>query len=248
MALGRRIQVERDPVAPSAWAALGRADLEATTCWDFPEQSWSGIPCGDPSFHGVTPARCVVNLVRRYSRPHDVVVDPMAGSGTVSDVARALGRRAVAFDLVPRRRDILRADARAWPLPDEVAALAILDSPYSNNVAYSEDRRCLGRVSCRESRFYDEMDRVASEARRVLRPGGVLAWIVSDEYRRAVFTPVGFRLFDRLRRSFIPVDTVSLVRRNDRSLEPMWEHRARRFNFLLRGFKYLFIMRKPGDG
>lgn len=248
MALGPRIPVDVDSIAPSAWASLSRADLEATTSWDFPDQSWGDTSCGDPSFHGVTPARCVVNLVRRYSRPRDVIVDAMAGSGTVSDVARALGRRPVAFDIVPRRRDIIRADARAWPLPDRVAALTIIDSPYSNNVAYSEDRHCLGRISCRDSQFYDEMDRVASEARRILRPGGVLAWIVCDEYRGGVFTPVGFHLFDRLRRSFIPIDTVSLVRRNDRSLQPMWEHRARRFNFLLRGFKYLFILRKPSEG
>jgi hypothetical protein len=28
----------------------------------------------------------------------------------------------------------------------------------------------------------------------------------------------------------------------------MWYNRARRFNFYLRGFKYLFIMRKPALG
>lgn len=248
MVIGPRVSVDSSSVSTTAWAALGRADLEASTCWDFPDQSWGEIPCGDPSFHGVTPARCVVNLVRRYSRPRDIILDPMAGSGTVSDVAKALGRRPVAFDLFPRRRDIGRADARCLPLPDAMASLAVIDSPYSDNVTYSEDARCLGRVPCRDPRFYQEMGRVASEAHRVLRGGGILAWIVSDEYRGGVYTPVGFRLFEVLRRSFTPVDVVVLVRHHDRTLAPMWEHRARRFNFLLRGFKFLFILRKPADG
>jgi len=119
---------------------LGRTDLEASTCWDFPTQSDGHLKAGDAAFNGVTPARCAENLVRRYARPGDLVVDPMAGSGTIGDVARSLGRRAISFDLTPKRSDILRADARAWPIPDGMAALAVIDSPYSDNLAYGRDR------------------------------------------------------------------------------------------------------------
>jgi SAM-dependent methyltransferase len=169
----------------------------------------------------------------------------MAGSGTIGDVARSLGRHAISFDLTPKRSDILRADARAWPVPDGVAALAVIDSPYSDNVSYGTDPRCLGRISCRDPRFYEEMQRVVAEAHRVLQPGGILGWIIADEYRGGVYTPVGFRMLSVLSEVFEPLDTVVLVRHHDRSASPMWEHRARRFNFYLRGFKYLFILRKP---
>ncbi len=223
---------------------LGRTDLEAYTAWDFPAQSEGHPGAGDASFNGVTPAGCAANLVRRYSRPGELVVDPMAGSGTIGDVARALGRRVVSFDLAPHGPPVLRADARAWPLPDRTAALAVIDSPYSDNIAYSRDPRCLGRISCRDDRFYEEMGRVASEAHRVLLPGAILAWIIADEYRRGVYTPVGFRLLRILEQGFEPVDTIALIRHHDRSASPMWEHRARRFNFFLRGFKFLFVVRK----
>jgi len=93
-----------------------------------------------------------------------------------------------------------------------------------------------------------EMSRVAREAGRVLRRGGVLAWIIADEYRGGVYTPVGLRLLSALEREFEILDTIALVRHHDRSASPMWEHRARRFNFFLRGFKFLLIVRKPvGD-
>src|SRR6266487_1179864 len=203
---------------------LGRTDLEAYTCWDFPSQSDGHPGAGDASFNGVTPARCAENIVRRYSRPGELVVDPMAGSGTIGDVARALGRRPVSLDLSPRRPGILRADARAWPLRDQSAALVVVDSPYSDNIVYSHDPRCLGRISCRDPR------------------------VIADEYRGGVYTPVGFRLLAALEREFEILDTIALVRHHDRSASPMWEHRARRFNFFLRGFKFLLIVRKPvGD-
>ncbi len=224
---------------------LGCSDLEPYTAWDFPDQRGGTTRFGDASFNGVTPSPCAVNLIRRYARPGDLVVDCMAGSGTVADVGRSLGRRVVSLDIAPRRRDILRADARCWPLPDGVAALAVVDSPYSDNIRYSADPRCLGRISCRDGRFYREMARVAEEARRVLRPGGVLAWIISDEYKRGRYTAVGFRLQTVLASRFEFLDTVVLLRHNDRSASPMWEHRARRYNFLLRGFKFLFLMRRP---
>ena len=224
---------------------LGRSDLEPYTAWDFPDQGAGSCRFGDASFNGVTPALCALNVVRRYTRPGDLVVDPMAGSATIADVARSLGRRAVSLDLVPRRTDIVRADARCWPLPAAVARLVMVDSPYSDNLVYGDDPRCLGRISCRDGRFYREMGRVADEARRVLRPGGVLAWIISDEYKGGTYTPVGFRLQLMLAARFQFLDTVALLRHNDRSASPMWEHRARRYNFLLRGFKFLFLMRRP---
>ena len=235
------------PVPAEAWAMLGRTDLEAYTTWDFPSQSAGHPDAGDASFNGVTPAGCAANLVRRYTGPGELVVDPMAGSGTIGDVARALGRRVVSFDLAPRRSDIFRADARSWPLSAQTAALAVIDSPYSDNVVYSPDSRCLGRISCRDARFYEEMEKVASEAYRVLRFGGILAWIIADEYRGGIYTPVGFRLLGLLARRFEPIDTIVLVRHHDRSASPMWEHRARRFNFFLRGFKFLLLLRKPFD-
>jgi tRNA G10 N-methylase Trm11 len=224
---------------------LGRTGLEAYTTWDFSVQAEGHPGAGDASFNGVTPAGCAANLVRRYTRPGDIVVDPMAGSGTIGDVARALGRRVLSFDLAPRGPLILRADARAWPMPAEVAALAVIDSPYSDNIAYSRDPRCLGRISCRDPRFYEEMERVAREAFRVIRPRGILAWVIADQYRDGVYTPVGFRLLGLLARWFEPIDTIVLIRHHDRSASPMWEHRARRFNFFLRGFKFLFLLRKP---
>ena len=224
---------------------LGRSDLEPYTVWDFPVQGAGTMPFGDAHFNGVTPALCVLNLVRRFTRPGDLVVDPMAGSATVADVARSLGRRAVSLDIAPRRTDVARADARCWPLPDAVARLAVIDSPYSDNLVYSGDPHCLGRISCRDGRFYREMGRVADEARRVLRPGGILAWIISDEYKGGRYMPVGFRLQTVLAARFEFLDTVALLRHNDRSASPMWEHRARRYNFLLRGFKFLFLMQRP---
>ncbi len=221
-----------------------RPNLELTTLWDFPAQGDPRCPLGSSAFHGVTPSGVAVNLIARYTRSGDLVVDAMCGSGTTLDAARSLGRRAIGFDLAPHRADIILADSRLVPLPDACADFCFVDPPYSDNVRYSNDARCIGRISCREPEFYNALEAVARETARVVRPGGVVAWLVSDGYKDRCFTPVGFRVFAILSKYLEPEDIVCVARRNDRSLSPMWEHRARRFGFLLRGFKYLFILRK----
>src|SRR5207244_2842966 len=42
----------RSSVPPGAWAMLGRTDLEASTCWDFPTQADGHPRAGDASFNG----------------------------------------------------------------------------------------------------------------------------------------------------------------------------------------------------
>lgn len=224
-----------------------RTPLEVTTLWDFPFQSGTPDRFGASSFHGVSPSGVAWNLIARYTKPGDFVIDAMAGSSTTLDVANVLGRRGLGFDLAPQRADVVRADARSLPLPDACADLCFVDPPYSDNVRYSDDPRCIGRISCRDERFYAALEGVAAEVARVLRPGGIAAWLISDGYKDRCFTPVGFRLFAILSKHLSPVDIVCVTRRNDRSLSPMWEHRARLHGFFLRGFKYLFISRKAGS-
>jgi len=227
------------------WDALRDYDLEATTLWDFEYQSPAVASFGDARFNGVTPAGIVTNLIRRYTRPGDLVVDAMAGSGTTVDVARSLGRHVLAFDVAPHRPDIARNDARHLPLLNDSVDLHFVDPPYSDNVRYSGDPACLGRIPAGTAQWLEAMEQVARELHRTLKPGHVLGWLICDEYRRGRFTPIGFHAFEFLHRYFEPVDIVCIARHHDRSLNPMWEHRARKFGFYLRGFKYLFIVRKP---
>lgn len=220
--------------------------METTTNWDFKSQSPEGISFGSNKFRGCTPSLVIWNLLKRYTRPGDFVVDCMAGGGTTLDVARALGRKVIGLDVSPSRSDIAKNDARRLPFENNSVDFHFIDSPYSNNLRYSYDDRCLGNIPATSQRFHYEMEKVVSEIHRTLKPLGNAAWVISDEYRRGIFSPVGFRLFSTLERYFEPVDIISLTRHNDSGMNPMWEHVARKRNFFLRGFKYLFIVRKEG--
>lgn len=219
--------------------------LETTTLWDFPTQNYGDKKHGDNKYSGVTPAFIIWNLLQRYTKGGDLVVDPMCGSGTTIDVAKELNRKVIGFDIVPYRDDIIQNDSRKILLEDNSADFVFIDSPYSDNIKYSDHPADIGRISCEREEFFIELEKVAKEIHRILKPNKTIAWQIGDHWRKkSGFIPVGFKIFHMLIKYFQPVDIICVVRRNQTSNTTFWHKRAEKFNFYLRGFKYLFIMQK----
>ncbi|MDR1613473.1 MAG: DNA methylase [Planctomycetota bacterium] len=244
----------RQPRAPAPRSAPGRSprpDLleprpATTTLWDFPARSYGGRAQGDNAYAGATPAHVVRNLLQRYTGEGDLVVDPMAGSGTTLDVARELGRRALGYDLAPARPDIFRVDARKLPLEDGKADFVFVDPPYSTHIKYSDDPRCIGKLDAAGEEYFAAMRLVIGEIGRVLAPGRAMGLYACDSFVKGKgFYPIGFRLFGMLSELFEPLDIVAVVRRNRTLAMGNYRRAADEGGFFLRGFNYLFIMKKP---
>ena len=237
-----------------------------TTLWEYPSQHYDtfapGAPAstmqGDRDYAGATPSWVIWQCLMRYTREKDLVVDPMCGSGTTIDVARDLGRRGLGYDLKPSRPDIFRADARKIPVEDEKADFVFIDPPYSTHIDYSDDPRCIGKLDAAGAdsgrAYYEAMAQVIGEIDRILKPKRYMALYVSDSWRKrsagdagagtGMFMPIGFELFSLLRRHFKPVDIIAVVRHNQKLARGNWHKAAEEGNFFLRGFNYLFIMKK----
>lgn len=220
--------------------------LQTTTLWEYPSQHYGEGMQGDSKYLGATPSYVIWNVLQRYCPPEGLVVDPMCGSGTTLDVAKDLGRRARGFDLAPYRSDIEPADARRLPLESGEADVVFLDPPYGDHLAYSEDPRCIGKLSAYDPKYFQQMDKVLKECARVLCKGGHLALYVCDYFeKKKGFAPVGFELCAALGQYLELRDVVAVVRHN-KTLELGNFHKAaEEGNFFLRGFNYLFVARKP---
>jgi DNA modification methylase len=122
---------------------------------------------------GRTPSYIIWNLLQRYTKENELVVDCFAGSGTTLDVARDLKRRALGYDVHPTRKDIFRVDARK--LPPELTGkidFVFIDPPYSNHLDYGDDPRDIGKLDVAKGpHYYDAMEQVFREILRVLKPG-----------------------------------------------------------------------------
>lgn len=200
---------------------------------------------GIPAYPGSTPAYLIWNLLQRYTREKDLVVDPFCGGGTTLDVARSLQRRALGYDLQPQRPDIFRADARKLPLEDAKADFIFMDPPYSTHIEYSGEDECIGGLDAFEPGYFEAMDAVFAECERVLRDRRFLAVYVSDTFRKKRgFVPIGALLSAQLMKRFKPVDQIAVVRGNRKLDKPNYHKAAAEENFFLRGFNHLLIFKK----
>lgn len=218
--------------------------FETTTFWDFPTQNYGKTKHGDNKYSGVTPAFIIWNLIQRYTTENDLVVDPMCGSGTTIDVCKEENRDVIGYDIMPYRHDIIQCDARKLPLEKDSVDFIFVDPPYSDNLKYNDHPKNIGKISCTKKEYFTELEKVIIEIKRVLKKKKNVAWLIGDHWRsKTGLIPVGFKFYEILSKYFMPVDIIIVRRRNQTSNTSIWHYRAKKFNFYLRGFKYLLIFK-----
>lgn len=232
-------------------------DLEATTLWSFPHRGSWATHKGD--YPGNWSPHVPRNLILRYTRRGEVVLDCFVGSGTTLIEAHRLGRPSIGVDISPRAVSLARhripagagppatlkvGDARKMSfVKDETIALACVHPPYANIIKYSTEP---GDLSALEPRpFVDAMRTVASELFRVIRAGGHCAVLIGDTRRKRYIQPLGFWILGIfLQTGFVLREIVIKKQHNCRSTT-YWKGRSARMNFLLLAHEYLFILLRP---
>jgi DNA modification methylase len=222
-----------------------KLELETTTLWEYPSQHYGPGSQGNKNYSGATPSYVIWNVLTRYTRENDLVLDPMCGSGTTLDVCRDLGRKGLGFDIAPFREDIKKADARKIPLGKECVDFVFIDPPYSTHVHYSDDPLCIGKLDAQNPAYYKSLEKVFREIHRVLRNRRYMALFVCDSFKKGEpFCPIGFGLFSLLLLYFTPIDIIAVTRHNSTMKRFHWHRAAIEGNYFLRGFTYLIIMKK----
>jgi DNA modification methylase len=235
--------------------------LEATTLWSFPDRgNWA---THEPSYRGNWSPYIPRNLILRYTKPGELVLDPFVGGGTTAIEAKLLGRQSIALDIndealrQTRSRtrfhggatgelSVLRGDAAHLPLRDNSVDLVCAHPPYADIVAYSRDQA--GDLSHkRPGAFLMALEAVAGECLRVTRPGGVCAVLMGDTREQGKVVPLGLETLQRFRSAgFTPKEIVIKAQHHTR-MEGAWRPRAQARGFLLLAHEYLFILQKPKE-
>ena len=229
-----------------------KLELQTTTLWDYPSQQYLKSEEEKHKFYaGATPSYIIWNLLNRYTKEKDLIVDPIAGSGTTIDVSRELNRRVLGYDINPlalKRKDIFKADARKIPIENEKVDFVFVDPPYSDHIKYSDEKNCIGKLSAKGEEYYKAMDDCFNEIFRIMKKDRYMALYVSDSYKKDYpFMAIGFKLFEILNKYFMPIDIISVVRHNKNLSKGNYHISAIENNYYLRGFNYLFIMYKIGN-
>jgi DNA modification methylase len=244
--------------------------IEKTTVWSFPDRGDWATHSGN--YRGNWSPFIPRNLLLRYTKPGDLVLDQMVGSGTTLVECKLLGRRAIGVDINPDAimvtRDRLNfpfhsldPDYHAPEIRTFVGDARNLDAigassvdliathpPYASIVSYSKDRVRGDLSSVRGiNLFIEEMRKVARESMRVLRPGGHCAVLMGDTRRHRHFIPISARVMQVfLEAGFLIREDIMKAQHKMKSTREIWS--GSKYDFLLLAHEHLFVFRKLAVG
>ena len=233
-------------------------NLEETSIWSFPERGKWATHSGN--YRGNWSPYVPRNLILRYSKPGDWVLDQFLGSGTTLVEAKLLNRNGIGIDINPKALSLSKTNlsfqsnskSQIFLKKGNAASLTCIKDnridficthpPYSNIIPYSLD--IAGDISlCNEQEFIIAMNKVAEESFRVLKKGKYCAVMIGDKRNHGNVIPLGFQILTCfLEKGFVLKEIIIKVQHNCRAT-PKWQDKNK--SFLMLAHEYIFVFNKP---
>lgn len=242
---------------------------ERTTVWSFPDRGNWATHKGN--YRGNWSPYIPRNLILKYTKKGELVLDQMMGSGTTLIEAKLLERNAIGvdinYDAVMVARDRLNftynpidvdyhepliktywGDARNLDkIDDESVDLVATHPPYASIITYTKNKKLnddLSQLPFEE--YLKEMRKVAEESFRVLKPGKICAILIGDTRKHKHYVPISFRVMQAfLDVGFILKEDIVKLQWKMKSTREKW--RAKEYDFYLIAHEHIFVFRKPED-
>ena len=235
-------------------------ELEMTTHWSFPNRGdWA---THDAKWRGNWSPYIPRNIMLRYSKVGDTVLDQFAGGGTTLVEAKLLNRNIIGVDVnetaLSRCREkvdfehegangkvyIRKGDARNLNfIRDESVDLICTHPPYANIIQYSEEiDEDLSRLKVKD--FLKEMESVAKESHRVLKKGKFCAVLMGDTRQKGCMIPMSFDVMKIFQDAGFKLKELIIKEQHNCRATGFWKTNSIKYNFLLIAHEYLFVFRK----
>ena len=265
-AYGINISVLKKPKRIKYWVPKNFKE-ETATVWSFKQRgAWA---THDGRYRGNWSPYIPRNVILKYSKLGDVVLDYFVGGGTTAVEAKLLGRKCIARDINPASIGLTKenlkfklpstlferypiyepevsvGDARDLSdMPNEIIDLICAHPPYAGIINYSSKvEGDLSKLSI--DQFLKEMEMVANESLRVLKPGGKCAILIGDTRKKKHVIPIGFQTINVFLNAGFWLKELVIKRQHNCKTTGFWYEKSIKYNFLLLAHEYLPIFEKP---
>jgi DNA modification methylase len=245
-------------------------DIYTDSLWLIDRRDTSGVHTA--GYWGNFIPQIPYQMMRRYTKKGDWVLDTFAGSGTTLIEGQRLGRHTIGIELQPRmveyaRRlvasepnrynviaDVVNADSTTVDYESILSShgarsvqLVIVHPPYFDIIKFSDDPRDLSNALSIEQ-FLEMIGKVVDKAAPLLDKGRYLVLVIGDKYMKGDWIPLGFQTMNEvMKRGF---SLKSIVVKNfeqtsgKRNQKELWRYRALVGGFYIFKHEYIFLFKK----
>lgn len=234
-------------------------ELETNTVWAFPDRGkWA---THDAKYRGNWSPYIPRNVIIRYSKEGDVVLDQFVGGGTTAVEAKLTNRDFIGVDINPiaieitneklnfdyesnSNIEIVQGDARELSfIEDNSVDLICTHPPYADIIHYSEDID--GDLSLLPlKKFLFEMGKVAEECYRVLKKDKYCVILMGDTRKKGMVQPLAFETMRIFELAGFKTKEIIIKEQHNCKATGYWKTNSIKYNFLLLAHEYLFVFKK----
>lgn len=224
----------------------------------------------DSSYWGNFVPQIPEQLIMRYSKSGETVLDPFMGMGTTVAEAVRAGRRCVGIDISPdtvmaadrklaeagidrEMRRIVNGDSATLSDDDifgswnKTAHLIIMHPPYHDIIRFTSDRRDLSNARSAEE-FIHMLSGVVRNLMDYLPEGRFMCLVIGDKYADQEWIPLGFMAMNAVMKLGFSLKSIVVKNyegtRGKRMQENLWRYRALAGGYYIFRHEYIFIFRK----
>jgi len=239
--------------------------LETTTVWSFKSRgNWA---THNGNYRGNWSPYIPRNIILKYSKENDTVLDYFCGSGTTAVECKLLHRNFIGIDINSKAIELARrnlgfehrglfnrnndnniqlfaGDARNLScISDNSIDLICAHPPYANIINYTNNHPSdLSHYPI--EKFLEEIKKVADESYRVLKDGSYCAILIGDTRKNKNVIPLGFWTIQRFIQAGFGIKELIIKRQHNCKTSGFWYKNSIKYNFLLLAHEYLVVFKK----
>jgi len=211
-------------------------------------------------------------MMKRYTKKGEWVLDTFAGCGTTNIEAQRLGRNSIGIELqqkvVDTANKLIKSEQNRFNTINEVITgdssevdyenilarygqksvqLLIMHPPYFDIIKFSDDPKDLSNAESVND-FLSKMNKIVSNVSKVLDKGRYFTLVIGDKYSKGEWIPLGFLTMQEVLKTGFLLKSIIVKNFEEtfgkRNQKELWRYRALVGGFYIFKHEYIFLFKK----